>query len=160
MKKGWHWPVILAGLSAVVIGANLILIFVAHGDPSFAVEEDYYRKALAWDEKREQDRRNVELGWTLSFELAESRSPDGTLRLTARLLDRDGAAIDDASIAVDAFHNARASLILHRELRYEPESGYSAGLPVRRPGLWEFRFEVLRGGERFTHMAVKEVGWR
>jgi nitrogen fixation protein FixH len=160
MKKGWYWPFILAGLMAVVLGANLILVLAAYADPSFAVEKDYYRKALAWDEKRAQDRRNAELGWTFTFEFSETKTREGTLPLSARLLDGSGEEIRDAVVTLEAFHNARASRILHAEMRPEADAGYSAALPIRRPGLWEFRFEAVRGGERFTRTTVREVGWR
>jgi nitrogen fixation protein FixH len=160
VKKGWHWPVILGLLMAVVIGANLILIVVATTDPSFAVEENYYRKALAWDDKREQDRRNVELGWTIEFEMAGTPAPDGTLRLRARLLDAQGMEIPDATIRLEAFHNARARRILRAELVRGEDGTYSAPLLIRRPGLWEFRFEALRGAERFTYTALEDVSWR
>ena len=100
---------IVGVLAAVVIGANLILAYMAISDPSFAVEEDYYQKALKWDDKRAQDQRNTDLGWTIEFDLAKRRAPDGTLELHARLTDAGGDDIPDARITVETFHNARAA---------------------------------------------------
>jgi len=160
VKKGWQWPLAVVLLGAVVIGANLILAYMAVSDPSFAVEQDYYQKALAWDDKREQDRVNAELGWTLDFEFAPARSPDGTLQLTARLVDTTGRPIPDAQIALETFHNARAARILRATLTPGGDGTYATGLLVRRPGLWEFRFEVLHEGQRFTHTTLEEVAWR
>jgi nitrogen fixation protein FixH len=160
VKKGWYWPALLGALMAVVIGANLILIVFATTDPSFAVERDYYRKALAWDDKREQDRINAELGWTLTFEVAPSRAPDGTSRLAARLLDAAGQEIADARVSLETFHNARAARILRTELVRGEDGAYSADLPLFRPGLWEFRFEARRGTDRFTYTRLEDVSWR
>lgn len=159
-RKGGYWPWLLGALMALVVGANLVLIYVATSDPSFAVEEDYYRKAQAWDEKRAQDRRNDQLGWTLDLEVARERSPDGSVGLTAVLRGPDGQKITDASIRLATFHNARAANILRTELQRAPDGGYRASLPMRRPGLWEFRFEVSRGGERFTYTTMQELFWR
>ena len=159
-KKGWYWPWILGGLMAVVLGANLILIYVATSDRSFAVEQDYYRKGLRWDAKREQDRRNAELGWTLDLVVASTLSPDGTVAITALLCDGDGGEITGAQIKLDAFHNARAAYILSADLKHAENGSYAASLPMRRPGLWEFRFEISRDGERFTHTTTKELFWR
>ena len=39
-------------------GANVGLMLVATSDASFAVEPDYYQKALAWDETMAQAARN------------------------------------------------------------------------------------------------------
>ena len=159
-KKGWQWPWIVGGLMAVVVGANLILMYVATSDPSFAVEKDSYRKALDWDSKRAQDRRNVELGWLLELDVARTRSADGTIRVTARLIGAEGRPITDATIHLQTFHNARAAYILEGDLIGGGDGSYSIALPMRRPGLWEFRFEVSRAGTRFTHTSVEELYWR
>ena len=159
-KKGWQWPWIVGGLMAVVVGANLILMYVATSDPSFAVEKDYYRKALDWDSKRAQDRRNAELGWSLELDVARTRSADGTIWVTARLIDDEGRPITDASIHLRTFHNARAAYILDGDFQSDGGGSYSVALPMRRPGLWEFRFEVTRAGHRFTHTTVEELFWR
>jgi len=156
-KKGWQWPWIIGGLMAVVLGANLILMYVATSDPSFAVEENYYQKGLDWDDKRAQDRTNTDLGWSLQLEVAARRSADGTTGLTANLIDRDGQPISDATIHLEAFHNARAAAIQKRDLAPRGDGRYSASLLMRRPGLWEFRFEVSRGEQRFTHTVVQEL---
>ena len=160
MKKSWVWIVIVGVLAAVVIGANLILAYMAISDPSFAVEEDYYQKALKWDDKRAQDQRNTDLGWTIEFDLAERRTPDGTLELHARLTDAGGDDIPDARISVETFHNARAARIVRADLSRGEDGAYSAALPIFRPGLWEFRFQAARGDVRFTRTEVKEVGRR
>lgn len=159
-KKGWQWPWIVGGLMAVVVGANLILMYVAISDPSFAVEEDYYQKGLAWDDKRAQDRTNDELGWSLELDVAAERSADGTIGLTSSLTDRDGRPISDAKIHLEAFHSARAASIQRRDLTRDGDGRYSTSLLMRRPGLWEFRFEVSRGGQQFTHTIVEELFWR
>jgi nitrogen fixation protein FixH len=156
-KKGWQWPWIVGGLMAVVLGANLTLMYVATSDPSFAVEEDYYQKALDWDDKRAQDRANIDLGWSLQLAIAANRSADGTTGLTVNLVDREGRPITDAKIHLEAFHNARAASIQKRELAHEGDGRYSTSLLVRRPGLWEFRFDVSRGGQRFTRTIVEEL---
>jgi nitrogen fixation protein FixH len=160
LKKGWQWLLVVGLLGAVVIGANLILIYMAISDPSFAVEEDYYQKALAWDDKRAQDRINDELGWTLDFAFAPTRSPDGTLRLIARLVDAAGRPIPNAQVTVETFHNARAARILRATMIPGEDGTYATGLLVRRPGLWELRFEVLHEGQRFTHTKLEEVAWQ
>jgi nitrogen fixation protein FixH len=160
MNKTWVWIAIVGVLAVVVVAANLILAWVAVSDPSFAVEEDYYQKAMAWDEKRAQDRRNAELGWTLEFEMAQRHAADGTLELSARLRDAAGEGLTGVRIGVEAFHNARASHVLHATLSHGDGGLYSAPLAIYRPGLWEFRFEAQRGDQRFTHVEVREVGWR
>ena len=146
-KKGWYWPWLIVGFFVVTVVSNLVVVWIAANDPSFAVEPDYYQKALDWDQKREQDRVNADLGWSIELEVAREKRPDGTVDVVARLLDAEGVTIPDARISLEAFHNARASYVLEAELR-EKEGTYNTTMPLRRPGLWEFRFVASRGGAR------------
>lgn len=160
MKQGWHWMVLVGFLMAIVLVANLILIYFATSDPSFAVEEDYYQKALDWDERRAQQAANAALGWTVSFDVARARNPDGTVEVRTRLEDAAGMPVRDAAVRIEAFHNARAAHVLRARLEEDPNGGYVAKLPLRRPGLWEFRLEAQRGESRFTHRSLEELAWR
>ena len=157
--RGAYWPWLLGALMAVVIGANLALVYLATSDPSFAVEEDYYRKALDWDGKRQQDARNAALGWHVDLDVAGTRSADGRVAIVARLRDSAGRPIEDARVRLEAFHNARAARIFRADLARGSGAEYTTALPLRRPGLWEFRIVASRGAERFTRTATKELYW-
>lgn len=158
MKQGWYWPLLIVVLLVVGgIGPNLILLAFATGDPSFSVEPDYYEKSLRWDERLAQDRRNAELGWTLGIATLTAPLPEGGVELTARLADRSGAPIEGATVTLEAFHNARAADVLVLSLRDVGGGSYGARLLARRPGLWEFRFVVRRGGEVFTRTLTEDV---
>jgi nitrogen fixation protein FixH len=104
----------------------------------------------------DQERRNEALGWTV--EVGFEPGDPGRSRVHADLLDRDGVEIDGAAVHVAVFHNARASKILTATMSPGDEGGYVASLPLRRPGLWELRFEILSGDDRFTHKTVRELG--
>jgi nitrogen fixation protein FixH len=158
VKKGWYWPLLLVGLLIVGgVGPNLILLAMATGDPSFSVEPDYYTKSLHWDDRLAQERRNAELGWSLGLDVRPAASGGGGVLLTAHLADGAGAPLDGASVELEAFHNARASEVLRTSLRGGGEGAYAATLPARRPGLWEFRIVVRRGGDVFTRTVLEDV---
>ena len=61
--KGWFWPAVIVGLLLSGAAANIGFMIVANRDQSFAVEPDYYRKAVDWDRRMAQETRNAELGW-------------------------------------------------------------------------------------------------
>ena len=133
---------------STMIGAAA-LIYHAHADPSFAVEKDYYDKAVHWDDSAAQQRRNAELGWRLSV----SAGPSNGLELT--IVDALGLPIDGASVSVEAFHNARSA---ERVALAPAESGggvYRQAAEFARPGIWEFRVVVSRGADTFT--AVRQI---
>lgn len=154
--KGWYWPLVVIGLLAGGAGSNVWLMLVATGDASFAVEPDYYRKALDWDRTMAQELRNVELGWSVSARLERAGRP-GQARLAARVTDRAGAPLGGARVTVEAFASARASRIVSATLDPEGDGVYAASLPAGRPGLWELRVRVTRGADVFTQTISQDL---
>lgn len=157
MKKGLAWPVGIAVTIALWIAFDLVVVYLAASDPSFAVEPDYYRKGVEWDKTVAQAQANLALGWSLGLRL-DPAGP-GSVRAILDLKDASGAPLEGAVISVEAFHNARAGQIL--KASFSPaEGGYAALLPIRRPGLWEFRFQAARGRDFFTCVLQRELGAR
>jgi nitrogen fixation protein FixH len=147
------WRLLPAGLIVTMVSGLGFMAWIAVHDPSFAVEQDYYRKAVAWDETRAQEEQNARLGWKVDLDV----TPRGDqLLLRARVSDASGTPIPDARVDVEAFANARASRVLHATLL--PEEGEQAGaVPLVQPGLWEVRLTVVAHGERFTEVVRKLV---
>jgi nitrogen fixation protein FixH len=156
-RRGGHWPYLIVALLGVSLSANLALLVLAVDDPSFAVEPEYYEKAMAWDARRAQERRNEELGWSLALEVTAAEALPGSRRVEVLLLDAGGRPLDGATVRLETFHNARAGSIYQAALTEEGEGRHAAVLPLRRPGLWEFRFTVEHGGETFTETLVRDV---
>lgn len=150
MKKGWIWPVLVVGLLVFGVGTNLVLLAVASGDPSFAVERDYYRKGMEWDRTLLQEQENARLGWTLGCEVHQ-----GVVSVTLR--DRGEIPLTGASLSLEAFHNARAAQIVTAVLGDAGSGAYRAQAPIVRPGLWELRFRAVRGADVFTQTVTYEV---
>jgi nitrogen fixation protein FixH len=149
MRRGWMWPVGVTVLLAAVVITNIWVAIVASGDPSFAIEADYYKKAIAWDSAMAQARKNASLKWLLESRLGAFSAADGaTLRV--RLTDSTGEPIHDARVEVAALFNARASTVFTTTMPAGNAGEYTAALPVDHAGEWELRFDVSRGGNRFT----------
>lgn len=149
MKRGLIWPIAMAALLAAVVVSNIWVAVIAADDPSFAIEPDYYRKAVAWDSVMAQADHNAALGWTLTPQLGAFGADSGAA-LQVSLTNAAGEAIRDAAITVIALHNARAGDARTVALRADGDRGYVAMLPVHRAGQWELRFDVVRGADRFT----------
>lgn len=141
------WPLAIAGVLGVTVIANGYLIYQANDRDAAVVEPDYYRKALAWDSTLAERRHDADLGWRIEASIGPvGRGAD----VRARLTDRDGRAIEGASVVVHAIHNLDAG---HPVVATLPDAGdglYVARLPLRFAGLWELRFAVTRRGEHFT----------
>ena len=157
MKPGSWWPPMIAGALAFHVISSLVVVYVATSDPSYAVEDDYYEKAVAWDEKRAQDRTNEDLGWSLEFKVTPPERPGDQPTLDLTLLDADGGPLVGAAISVEGFHNARGDDILRERLTDVGDGVYSATPQMNRNGRWELRFSVDRGAEHFTHTESRHL---
>jgi nitrogen fixation protein FixH len=147
--RGRLWPWALGTVLAVTMAGNIWVMRLAGSDASFAVEPDYYRKAVDWDSTMAQSGRNIALGWDLDARLAPPDT-DGSSRVTVALRGADGAPIHDAVITLEATHNAHASRVLEAILQATGDGTYHALLPDAQRGIWELRFEASRSGDRFT----------
>lgn len=149
-KSGWLLVALVALLLGSVVTMNLTMLFLASTDPSIAIEEDYYTRALTWDQRLAQERINAALGWSIELELRRAGSVLREADIEAILRDREGAPLDAAKVRLKAFHGARARWKHEARLARRGSGLYATRLPLVRAGLWEFRFEVTRGDERFT----------
>jgi nitrogen fixation protein FixH len=152
-RRARWWPFFIIALLVGGAGANVALMVIATRDPSFAVEPDYYRKALRWDDVMAQERENAALGWSVEVGADSATRPT---RIALRVSDRDGAPVEDATVQVTAFHNARASQIVAATLAPARGGRYSAPLPLDRPGLWELRVRVVQGDRIFTQTIAQD----
>jgi nitrogen fixation protein FixH len=141
---------VLLGINAAIV---LATAFLAGSDPSFAIEPNYYQKAVNWDQTAHQRERNRALAWRI--DLAAVQKGDA---IALRLSDSAGAAIEHARVAVAAFHHANANHRLQTEL-VEIEPGmYRSNEGLLRSGLWELQIEAQAGNATFTHTEPLIVG--
>ena len=152
MKRGTWWPISLAGVLATTVAANIWVAVIANDDPSFAIEPDYYRKAVEWDTTLAQGRHNASLGWRLTPTMG-AIAADGSTLLSAQLTDSAGSAISGAVVRVTALAVARASDVHQATLAPAGAGTYAVRLEARRAGEWELRFDATRGGEHFTQVS-------
>jgi nitrogen fixation protein FixH len=140
-----------------MVSGLVAMAVIASGDPAFAIEPDYYAKAVRWDDERAQQAVNAELGWQLEASLAAADRARQPTPLVVRIIDRAGRPVARAKLTLEAFANARAAELVKAELEEQADGTYAAALPLRRAGLWELRFIARRDGERFTHTVRLEL---
>ena len=155
IKPAVFWPAVIAGALALHVTAMMIMVALATSNDSYAVEPDYYQKALAWNDTQAQDRRHAELGWIFEFTVEPAaEGADPVLRAT--LTDASGSPIEGAQIEVEAFSHVRRDEVLESTLE-AAGSTYETTLPMRGNGLWEFRFTVTRDSDVFTYRETRHV---
>jgi len=127
-----------------VVGVTL---YLAHSDPTFAVEPDYYGKAIRWEQDEAARERARVLGWSLEIDAAGAMSATGMRTLTMRLRDAEGEAVSGGRVEVECFSHLDAS---HRFSGVCAERGpgiYQVDVPLLGEGLHEVRATVRARGE-------------
>jgi nitrogen fixation protein FixH len=152
------WPAALAGVLAVTVLGNIAVYWIANDDPSFAVEPNYYQRAVDWDSTMAQRARSAALGWAADVVLAPPTGDQATLQV--RLRNRDGAALDSADVRAEASFNARGADLF--EVRLTPVGAglYAGILPSARVGLWRVDLSAVRGADRFLERVTLDNGTR
>jgi hypothetical protein len=149
------WPWVPAGLLASMLAGLGSMAVIASRDPGFALERDYYAKAVHYDREIEQRARNARLGWSVVSTVGAA-VPGSPTRLDVQVRGRSGFE-QGARVSVQALRNASASLVLEARCEESAPGRYHADLPLGHAGLWEFRFVVERGSDRFTEIVRHDV---
>ncbi|MDQ8165928.1 MAG: FixH family protein [Gemmatimonadota bacterium] len=154
-RSGRRWPWFVVLLLVGTAGAQGVLLYAATHDRAFAIEPDYYSKAVAWDSAMSRVRENATLAWTARAELVRSTAGDAALRIT--LLDALGAPVRGAAVRVVALHNLEAARPTSATFTESDAGVYLATLPRARSGLWELRIDAHAAGHRFTPILRAEL---
>src|SRR5450432_1832313 len=80
-------PVVLLASSFFGVGG---MALVAIRDPNFALEPDYYQKALHWDQVQAQAANNQRLGYTFSAPPSVALDRHGNASLEVKISTRNG----------------------------------------------------------------------
>ncbi len=144
---------LIIGLLAASVGFMSYTLYRATSDPTFAIEPDYYKKAMNWDQTQRQQAASDALGWAATFAVVKAPGAQTVTRI--RLADRDGAPVSGAVLEAVCFPNVRSND--RRTVQFkEGEPGvYESAIAYPLPGRWEFRLSAVRGDSKF--IATKEL---
>ncbi len=152
------WPWVPVGLLACMLAGLGTMATIAVRDPGFALERDYYAKAVAYDRVIAQRGENARLAWSLQTKVGEAAVGTSTL-LVVEAHDA-GGPITGARVSVEAIRNASAQSSLETTLIERAPGEYEGRLPLGRGGLWELRLMLVRGADRFTAVERREIAER
>ena len=153
------WPLFIVGLLSMSVVTVVITVVAARSDGGPQVIDDYYRKAVNWDETAALQAASDALGWQ-----ADIAIPSDPLNTTARpvditLVDREGRPIAEAQGTIRAFRPHRAQAVAERPLTAVPETPglYRQVFPIQQAGLWDFEIIARKDTMTFITTIRKEV---
>jgi nitrogen fixation protein FixH len=132
-----------------MVAGLLVMARIAVEDPGFAVEKDYYKKAVGYDAEMAQQARNATLGFIAQAD-APAVSDKAPPSIEVTLRDRDGQPVAGRELHAEVFQNARAAELLALHGRETTPGKYLLTLPAAHPGVWIVRATFQHESERFT----------
>jgi nitrogen fixation protein FixH len=149
LKSGKQWPLIVIGILGVSFTVCGITIYAAVSDASFALESDYYEKAVVWDETMEARRASEALGWIAAITVSDADQHTGKRWLSVSVTSEEGEPVAIENVHAVAFHHARRAEAREVALRQIRPGVASGELGHGADGLWQVRLRVERGGDVF-----------
>ena len=156
-RGGAVWACVPALLLATMLLGLGWLAYIATDDPHFALEPNYYDKAVHWERTQREAHDSAALGLLLTLPKALALSADGTLEVELHVADRERNPLQSASVELEAFPNAYASRIERVTLRETAPGVYRARLKGQDHGLWELRFSVAKDRRHFHQSVRRDV---
>ena len=139
-----------------MLAANVCIVAVttyfAVSDASFAIEPDYYKQAVNWDQTAAQRKANRDLGWIAAIAPSIFSQP-----IVLQLRDRDDQPVSGARVDMTAFHNAHSGNRLITTLVEIDPGMYRSNEALVRSGSWEVRLNAKRGDDLFTAILAHVV---
>lgn len=139
-NTGWMWPVAIVGVFGVSLSVGALTVYLATSDPTFAVEDDYYARAVAWDDTAAARERSRALGWEARARFEGDDAAARTLVVT--LLDDKGEAVPDVRIEAEVFHHARRSEARRVVFAETGPGSHRAAMSQARDGVWQVRLRA------------------
>ena len=141
------WPAAIIAVLVGQVGFGLWMSHVANDDPHFAVEPNYYARAVNWDATMAQSRLDRALGWQAVATLTRAKGTAATLRIA--LTDAAGTRVVADSVTVEALAIAHSTVIDTLTLARD-SAGFTAPIAVAPRGLWEVQLRAVRMHDVFT----------
>ena len=124
-------------LGGTVVG-QVFLVNAAFSGGGPQIEQDYYERAIEYEDRQRAEQRSDQLGWSVQIE------PAGAGLITARIEDARGRPVPELNGEVVLRRPDRAGIVARRPLARVPgQPGlYRFSAPQGRHGLWDVRLRA------------------
>ena len=140
------WPAFIIALFAASALSTVSMLWIARSDGGAQVIEDYYARAVAWDDTAERRAASAALGWTTTVEIGPLDGADLMRSVVVVVRDSLGRPVDGLTGSVQAFRPQYASARAAAALAPAPgrAGAYRLRLPLHEQGLWDLHLEARR----------------
>lgn len=143
------------------VGWSMWVVFASRSDGGAQVVENYYQKALNWDERNQLLNASDALGWAVTLQFEPASGSDGQAVLVARFEDSEGRPVRNLRGGIKAFRPQTTAVIAEMPLVDIPEQPgvYRQAFAQPARGLWDFEVDVTQGDVRYLKVFRKELSF-
>lgn len=153
------WPAFIIALFAAGVLSTVSMLWIARSDGGAQVIEDYYARAVAWDDTAERRAASAALGWTTTIEIGPLDGADLMRVVVVVVRDSLGGPVEGLTGTVQAFRPQYASV--RAEAALVPDPGrpgtYRLRMPLHEQGLWDLHLEARRDSALYLTRIRTEV---
>ncbi|MHA1567191.1 MAG: FixH family protein [Alphaproteobacteria bacterium] len=146
-RSDWWIPWTFVGGFAVVLIANLALVFFATKSWTGLETRDYYAKGINYNDTLAAARAQDALGWQSSVTVTGGR--DGHVVLDVRLADDGGKPLDGARVTAIFVRPTHEGIDVDVQLVAVGYGEYRADAVLALAGLWDVAVTAQRDGQYF-----------
>ncbi len=153
------WPLFVVCLLVLGVGIGMWVVVASLSDGGAQVVENYYQKAVEWDDRNVLVRQSDAVGWKVTLEYVAAVSADKPGGLEIQFQDAEGQPITGLKGIVRAYRPQATKALGELTITGVPgrPGVYTDAFPAASAGLWDFEIEVERDGFSFRKTIRKEL---
>lgn len=134
------WPLLIIGFLLLGVTWSMGVVVASQSDGGPEIVEDYYEKAISWDDEAQRRARSDAQNWDISITVQRDNEDPV---LFVNILDANGNPAEGLTGSVYALRPQKAQPIAKLAITPSQTAGlYTSPFPSLTPGLWDFRIEA------------------
>jgi len=137
------WPLLIIGFLLLGVTWSMGVVVASQSDGGPEIVDDYYEKAISWDEEAQRRARSDAQNWDISVSVQQNGEEPV---LSVNILDANGNPVEGLTGSVYALRPQKAKPIAKLSITPSHTAGlYTYPFPSVTRGLWDFRIEAEVG---------------
>ena len=149
------YPGLVIAILSMSFIANGYLLYSAQSDGGPQIIDDYYDKAVSWEESQKIQKTSDAMQWGVKVVMGEHVDKNRRVHLTIQ--DQRGTPVEKLQGLVKLHHPAIKALASEAELQEVAPGRYEVLLPINRKGLWDFIVDAKVGEQHLIKKTRLEV---
>ncbi len=164
LKKGLPshiaWPLFVVALLVTSVTYSMLVVYASQSDGGAQVIDNYYEKAVNWDDRIAQQNLSDATGWEASLTFVPAGNGSQTHALLLGVKDPEANVLSGLQGVIKAKRPHASGTVTELsilETSITPEGNYLLSFAEARPGLWDFEVDFVLDNNRFTKTIRKEL---